>query len=122
MILTDDLEEKLNQILADPESMAQILSLAQSFGMAAEPPTDRPPDAAPPRVPPPPADTAMLQGIMRLMQQTQQSDRHQEALLQALKPYLAPERRGKLDRAMQIARISHLVSAALKNYGKLELK
>lgn len=126
MILTDDLEEKLNQILADPESMAQILSLAQSFGMPAEPPSDRPPDGAPPQrvppPPPPPVDAAMLQGLMRLMQQTQQADQKQEALLRALKPYLAPERRGKLDRAMQIARISHLVSAALKNYGKIEPK
>ena len=111
--LTENLEEKLNQILADPDSMAQILSLAQSFGIQPEPPTDRP-DAPPP--PPPPMDGAMLQGLMQLMQQTQQSDKKQEALLCALKPYLAPDRRGKLDRAMQIARISHLVSAALQNY------
>ena len=119
MVATEHLEEKLNQILADPDSMAQILSLAQSFGMQPEPPPERP-DAPPP--PPPPVDGAMLQGLMQLMQQTQQSDKKQEALLCALKPYLAPDRRGKLDRAMQIARISHLVSAALQNYGKLEPK
>lgn len=116
MIATDNPEEKLKQILADPDSMAQILSLVQSFGMPTEAPSDRSSDNAPPP-PPPPSDGAMLQGIMHLMQQAQHSDKKQEALLGALKPYLAPERRGKLDRAMQIARISHLVSAALQNYG-----
>lgn len=118
MIATDNPEEKLKQILADPDSMAQILSLAQSFGMPTEAPSDRSSDnAPPPPPPPPPMDGAMLQGIMHLMRQAQHSDKKQEALLGALKPYLAPERRGKLDRAMQIARISHLVSAALQNYG-----
>lgn len=116
MIVTENLEEKLNQLLADPDSMAQILSLAQSFGMQPEAPPEQP-DA-----PPPPMDSAMLQGVMRLMQQTRQGDKKQETLLCALKPYLAPAKRGKLDRAMQIARISHLVSAALQNYGKPEAK
>lgn len=117
MIVTDNLEEQLNRILADPDSMAQILSLAQSFGMQPESPPE-PPDRIPPP-PAPPIDGAMLQGLMHLMQQTRQTDKKQEALVRALKPYLAPERRDKLDRAMQIAQISHLVSAALQNYGKL---
>ena len=105
------LEEKLSEILNNPESMAQILSMAKSLGME--------PDQAEKTAPesPPAADPEMLQGLMRLMKQVQYRDGKQEALLQALKPYLAPERRDKIDQALQIARISHLAGAALGNYG-----
>lgn len=110
MIGTEGLESQLNEILNDPERMAQILSMAQSFGL-------QPPETPPSSVPPP--DSEMLQTMMRLMQQARQSDGKQEALLSALKPYLAPERREKLDRAIQLARISHLAGYALRNYGVL---
>lgn len=117
---TDGLEDKLQQILNDPDSMAQILSLAQSFGMSPEPPSDHGPSAPPKqeqKVGMP--DEGFLQAIMGLMQQARQSDSKQEALLCALKPYLAPDRRDKIDQALEIARISHLAGFALRNYGKL---
>ena len=109
----DGLEEQLQKILDDPDSMAQILSLAQSFGL--QPPGQA---ASAPSAPPPP-DDGMAKAIFGMMQQARQSDGKQEALLQALKPYLRPERRGKIDRALQIARISHMAGFALRNYGKL---
>ena len=120
MTHTDGLEDKLQQILNDPDSMAQILSLAQSFGMSPEPPSDHGPSAPPKqeqKVGMP--DEGFLQAIMGLMQQARQSDSKQEALLCALKPYLAPDRRDKIDQALEIARISHLAGFALRNYGKL---
>ena len=137
----DGLEDKLQHILNDPQSMAQILSMAQSFGLqppepsrAPAPPNGpappppkpspgphpNPPPGPPPSAPAPPMDPRMLQTLMRLMQQAQQSDGKQEALICALKPFLAPERREKMDRAMQIARISHLAGFALRNYGPPE--
>lgn len=116
MIATEGLEEKLQQLLNDPDSMAQILTLAQSFGMAPEAPGP----ATPP--PPPPVDDAFMQGLMRLMQQARQADGRQEALLCALKPYLAPDRQARLDRATELARISHLAGAALGQYGILSGK
>lgn len=93
--------------------MAQVLSLAQSFGMSTEPPTgqDQPP------APPPPPDDQFIKTIMSMMQQARKSDGKQEALLAAIKPYLAPERRGKIDQALQIARVSHLAGAALGQLG-----
>ena len=109
----DGLEEQLQKILNDPDSMAQILSLAQSFGL--QPPEEA--AAAPPA--PPPPDDGMAKAIFTMMQQARQSDGRQEALLLAIKPYLRPERRGKIDRALQIARISHMAGFALRNYGKL---
>ena len=123
MIGTENLEEKLSQVLNDPNSMAQLMSFAQSLGM-------RPPDAPPPPGPPPgpspgpspgppPGDDAFVRGILQLVRQANQKDGPQEALLAALKPYLRPDRREKLDRAMRIARISQIAGGALKQHGGL---
>lgn len=114
----EGLEEQLQKIMNDPDSMAQILSLAQSFGM--QPQEGQAPSA--PSVAPAPPDDGFAKAIFGMMQQARQSDGRQEALLAALKPYLRPERRGNIDRALQIARISHLAGFALRNYGKLSGK
>lgn len=111
MIGTENLEEKLSQVLNDPNSMAQLMSFAQSLGMG-------PPDAPPPPGPPP-GDDSFVRGILQLVRQANQKDGPQEALLAALKPYLRPERREKLDRAMRIARISQIAGSALKQHGGL---
>ena len=50
MIGTEGLEEKLQQLLNDPDSMAQIMSLAQSFGAAQQ--TAQPQEQPQPAVPP----------------------------------------------------------------------
>lgn len=107
---TEGLEEKLNQILNNPESMAQIMSMAQSFGFQPE---------AEPSVAPSLPDEDMMRGMMQLFQQMQHSDGKQDALLRALKPYLAPDRREKLDRAMQLARLSHIAGRAFGSSGGL---
>ena len=103
MIGTENLEEKLSQVLNDPNSMAQLMSFAQSLGMG---PPDAPPPPGPPPGPspgPPPGDDAFVRGILQLVRQANQKDGPQEALLAALKPYLRPDRREKLDRAMLAA-------------------
>ena len=115
MVGTEGFEDKLNQILSDPDSMAKIMNLAQSLGGPAAAPNG-PPDP-PPKPPPPPPDDAFVKGILRLMQQAQLTDKRQEALLCALKPYLAPERQAKIDEALRIAKLSQLAGFALKNYG-----
>ena len=115
MVGTEGFEDKLNQILSDPDSMAKIMNLAQSLGGPSAA-TNGPPDP-PPKPPPPPPDDAFVKGILRLMQQAQHTDKRQEALLCALKPYLAPERQAKIDEALRIAKLSQLAGFALKNYG-----
>lgn len=115
MVGTEGFEDKLNQILSDPDSMAKIMNLAQSLGGPSAAPNG-PPDP-PPKPPPPPPDDAFVKGILRLMQQAQHTDKRQEALLCALKPYLAPERQAKIDEALRIAKLSQLAGFALKNYG-----
>ena len=115
MAATEGFEDKLNQILSDPDSMAKIMSLAQSLGREQSAPS--PPPAPPRPQPPPPPDDAFVMGILRLMQQAQHTDKRQEALLCALKPYLAPERQAKIDEALRIAKLSQLAGLAFKNYG-----
>ena len=95
--------------------MAKIMSLAQSLGREQSAPS--PPPAPPRPQPPPPPDDAFVKGILRLMQQAQHTDKRQEALLCALKPYLAPERQAKIDEALRIAKLSQLAGLAFKNYG-----
>ena len=109
---TEGFEDKLNHILSDPDSMTKIMNLNQSVGDSSAPPH------APPEPPPaPPPDDAFVKGILRLMQQAQYTDKRQEALLCALKPYLAPERQAKIDEALRIAKLSQLAGFALKSYG-----
>lgn len=115
MVGTEGFEDKLNQILSDPDSMAKIMNLAQLLGGPSAAPNG-PPDP-PPKPSPPPPDDAFVKGILRLMQQAQHTDKRQEALLCALKPYLAPERQAKIDEALRIAKLSQLAGFALKNYG-----
>lgn len=115
MVGTEGFEDKLNQILSDPDSMAKIMNLAQSLGGPSAAPNG--PPHPPPKPPPPPPDDAFVKGILRLMQQAQHTDKRQEALLCALKPYLAPERQAKIDEALRIAKLSQLAGFALKNYG-----
>ena len=78
---TDGLEDKLQQILNDPQSMAQILSLAQSLGMSPESEQKQETSSAPP---PPPPDDGFVKAIIGLMQQARKSDSKQEALLLSL--------------------------------------
>lgn len=120
-----EFEEKLNSILGDQQAMGQIMALAQSLGKqsssdqeekdtAPEPAEDAPPDLSQLMGN---LDPKMVQLGMRLMREYQQDDRQNTALLQALRPYLREERRGRLDKAVQIAKMSRLLRVALGSLG-----
>ncbi len=116
-----DFEAKLEQVLNDPKAMGQIMALAQSLGGGSQPP---PPPPAPPEGTTPPGeppeggsmpelDPKLLGGMASLMGQLGQGDDRRTALLNALRPFLKPERYARLDQAVQIARMSRMVRAAL---------
>lgn len=102
----DDLEEKVSQVLNDPAQMEQIMAIARSLGFP--PPEDgaKEETETPLTIPP---------QITQLLSQASQMERKQDALLRALKPFLQPGRQEKIDKAMQVARISQLAGYALKN-------
>ena len=114
----DAMADKIGAILRDPESVAQLQSLASMLGVNA-------PDAAPaaesaaaaPSAPPAPAAGAaaippeMMQGMLKLAPVL--LDLHRETpdtgLLRALRPLLSAPRQKKLDDAIRIVQLLNIL-------------
>ena len=132
--MSDGFSEKLNAILADPDAMGKIMSLAQSRDGDAAPndqdTTEEPPALSGDQADTPPdlsgllsaftggsggegLDPKLLQLAGRLLSEWNRPDDHKTALLAALRPYVKPERYAKVDRAIQIAKFSRLIRVAL---------
>ena len=110
--MVDNMQQKLDSILGDPDMMQQIMSLAQSLGQPAEPPAEKP------RPQMPALDPMMMQRLAGAMQQSG-IDRNQQTLLRALSPYLNKDRIAKLEKAMRSARMATMASSFLGNSGLL---
>ena len=65
--------------------------------------------------------TLMSQPLGALLQSAGKLEQKQEALLNALRPFLKPNRREKLDRAIRAARLSQLAGRALKSRNENDL-
>ena len=115
-----DFEDKLNAILSDPESMAQIMQLAQSF---ASPPPEESTETQS-------ADSGffsalgggmdptLISKLLPLLQEYGKAQNGDTArLLSALQPFLKEERQGKIDKALQLARMIHLAKVFFKTEG-----
>lgn len=131
-----ELEEKLSAILENPQAMSQIMSLAQSLGggsaaSSGTPPTPSPQDsvtpahsAAPDLTALPESQRAAIGGLdprlmqlaIRVMQEARSDDDRRTALLQALRPFVKEQRYAKIDRAIQIAKLSRLIRVALDTF------
>ncbi len=136
-----ELEEKLEGILGNPQAMAQIMSLAQSLnlGNSAPPAGDEPhnPDTPPPApqpetspTPPTAASGGGLGGLLGglssldpkilstaaglINQFNSRDDDQRVALLNALRPFVREQRYAKLDKAIQIAKLSRLIRSGLE--------
>ena len=141
-----ELEEKLENILGNPQAMAQIMSLAQSLNGGGSPnsngdgaQTQSQPAAAgdgsspataatAPSQPPASAgspdgglggllgglDPNMLSAAAGLLGQFNGGDDDRRvALLTALRPFVREQRYARLDKAIQIARLSRLIRSGL---------
>ncbi len=126
-----ELEEKLESVLSDPEAMARIMSLAKSLDLGSgQSRNGTAPESVPPPEPPSPApqraaggdlleglsalDPKLLSAAAGLFAQYQNgNDDRRVALLNALRPFVREERYAKLDKAIQIARLSRLIRSAL---------
>ena len=107
-----DFEEALNSLLADPDAMGQIMSLAGKLGMGTESPPS-PGEAAPQ-----PESAARL---LELFPARRQSDQEADALTAALRPFLREERQKKLDQAIQLAGLSRAARQAYRLWKEGEL-
>ncbi len=113
-----EFEEKLSSILADPQMMQQIMSMAQALGQSPPPKPDElkpePPKSG--QTIPTGMDTAMLQRLMGIARQSG-VDKNQQNLLQALRPYLSHDRILRLERAMRAAKLATVITSALHATG-----
>lgn len=131
-----ELEDKLNAILGNPEAMSQIMTLAQSIGgHSTDPAGQSAPvqkQATPPAPTPAPDLSALLgslsggsssggggldprlfQMATKIMSEYQARDGGRAELLQALRPFVKEQRYAKLDKAIQIAKLSRMIRVAL---------
>lgn len=113
----NELEDKLNALLSDPDGMAQVMELAQKLSGKHDG------DEAPKQTESERGDDlSSLLGALgggldgdtlrRLLPVVQQATRRESgeaaALLYALRPFLREERRDKVERAVQLARMLSL--------------
>lgn len=105
----DDFENKLGQILGNPEMMGKIMAMAQSFGTQEEAPEPPPQQAAFPEI-----DPGTIQKLTGLMGKAG-VDREQKALLSALAPYISANRIHKLEKAMRAAKLAGVATGFLGN-------
>lgn len=125
-----DFEDKLQSILGNPQAMDQIMSIARSLG-AEPPPQEEHPceECCSPAWEPTPGtgeplaalsglDPRLVQMGMRLLGEYNRSDNQTVALLHALQPFLRPERYAKVDKAVQIAKLSRVIRVALDSLRK----
>ena len=134
-----DFEEKLNAILSNPESMGQIMNLAQSLnlGGGGEPSGEGGPAAPQPEASPENASSGIPDGLSGLGSLLGQIDPkligrllplagelagggndERMQLLYALRPFLKPERRDKVERAAKTARLIHVGKKLLQSLGE----
>ncbi len=102
-----ELEDKLSAVMANPQLMQQIMSMAQNFV-----PPQPPPEAPPPPASPPGLDFSAMQKLGALAGQSC-VDKNQQQLLHALSPYLCGERIAKLEKAMRAAKLAQLATGLL---------
>lgn len=126
-----DFEEKLNQILSNPQAMEQIMSLANSIagppgqgdqeGQGADSPAS---EQSPPSSAPMGAlgglgdllsglDAGAMGKVMELFSVYQRQGDEKAQLLAALRPFLRPERQSRLEQAIRITRLGRVIRTAL---------
>lgn len=98
-----EMEDMLGKILSDPDEMAKISRLASSlFGGEGE---DKKPESD-------------MGSVFGALMGKAGGGGDKAALVEALGPYLKPERRRKLEKALKISRIAGIAGIALNEWGE----
>lgn len=113
----DDLDSKLESILGNPQIMEQIMNIAGQVGGNSE---VSPHDSKQPEQPAPIVDSGSLRNLSNLLGNTS-IDKNQQALIRALAPYVGAQKTGKLERAMQAAKMAQMASGFLaqRQFGRM---
>ena len=100
-----EFEDKLNSVLGDPAQMEKIANLAKTLMGG---------DGGAPEPSPEPFGGLDIR-IGKLMNNS--GDDNKQRLLQAMEPYLSEKRRGKMDKALKIARLARIAKASMGEEG-----
>lgn len=98
-----DLEDKLNALLSDPDSMAQVVQMAQqlSAAMGSDAPSSPPPETDG-------AEAQLLRQFLPLIREYKNTDSRTMQLLMALRPFLRPEKQEKVAQAVRLSHMIHV--------------
>ena len=113
-----EIDDKINSILSSPEDMEKILGLARQF-MGRSEPTEQNNihgDSVSNGLFPQDMDPRIPTMLTRLFKAYSASDSDKDGLLNAVKPYLRDERRRKLDRAMEVAKMARIAKMAIQEF------
>lgn len=120
-----ELDEKLNALLSDPGSMAQIMQLAQQLSGSMGGDTAQPAAASAAASPPPPPtplggiDPQTIARYLPLLQELTRDTSQTTQLLYALRPFLKDGKQDKVERAARLARLITIGKRFLKEGGGL---
>ncbi len=133
-----EFEDKLGAILSNQDAMNQIMALAQSLGGGSKqdpgaPASNDAGSESPPAPPPSPAaeqaagggdilsglgnlDPRLISMAMKLASEYNSNNDDRAALLNALRPFVKPERYAKLDKAIKISKLTRVIRVALESF------
>ncbi|MBQ2062309.1 MAG: hypothetical protein II458_06500 [Oscillospiraceae bacterium] len=106
-----ELEDRLNALLSDPDSMAQVMQMAQQLSATmgqSQPAGSAPPAPSAPSAPAEGLDPKLLTRLLPLVREYSQSSSQTMNLLMALRPFLKPEKQEKVARAAQLSHLIHI--------------
>lgn len=123
-----EFEEKLNAILSDPKAMGQIMSIAKALGAGGGGEQQNEKVTTQPEAREEPAqadlgqllsplgdiDPKLVKTALRLFTEYSANDDRKTALLSALQPFLKEERYAKVDKAVQITKLSRVARVAFQ--------
>lgn len=113
-----DIQDKLNQILSNPEALKQVQSLGEQLGLNTSQISQPPAPPPPPKKPDLPINDDMLGAITKLaplMNSLNNGDDDITRLLRSLRPFLGSERQAKLDKAEKMLKMLRLLPIIREN-------
>ncbi len=112
----DDLGDKLNSLLNDPNTMSRISDMAKSLMGGDSHSENKEPARTSAKDFDFDIDPAMIGRIASIMKKSRKRD-DKHALLEAMRPYLSEKRREKLDKGVKMARLAGLAEVAAEEFG-----
>lgn len=102
-----ELQDKLNQILSNPEALKQVQSLGEQLGLSKKSEPPQPSPKAEMQIPNNLMDDDMLKTIARIapLMSSVKGDDNTTRLLNSLRPFLSGEKQNKLDQAEKMLKI-----------------